>query len=107
MRARIVIGVVAVLCLFPLVAGAKKKQHGEAVTACQQRIAEQIKADHPPSQGSSFDGQVQRDKNGENAITIRGTGRVRTAKNKNRAFSYSCVYNHRNGKLSKVKYGIH
>jgi hypothetical protein len=100
------LAIVAVLCLSPAVAAAKKK-HGEAVTACQQRIAEKIKADHPPSQGSSFDGQVQRDKNGENAVTIRGSGRVRTAKNKNRGFSYSCVYNHRNGKLSKVKYSIH
>lgn len=106
MRAGIVVGVVAVLCLCPLVADAKKK-HGEAVTACQRQVADRIKADHPPSQGSSFDGQVQRDKNGENAVTIRGSGRVRTAKNKNRGFSYSCVYNHRNGKLSKVKYSIH
>jgi hypothetical protein len=99
------IAVVAVLGLMPSLAAAKKN-HGEGVTACQARIAERIQADHPPSRGSSFDKHVERETLGDNALTIRGAGTVHTAKGKNRSFAYSCVYNHRSGKLSKVKYSI-
>ncbi len=89
----------------PAKAGAKHK-HGDGVSQCQQRIANTIRADHPPSRGTSFESDVQRSKWGNNAVTISGRGHLRTAKGKKRAFSYSCVYNHSNGKLSKVKYRI-
>lgn len=105
-RPAVAIVVVAVLGLSPSMAAAKKKHHGEGVQACQSRIAERIQADHPPSRGSSFDKNVEREKQGENALAIRGSGKVHTAKGKNRSFAYSCVYNHRSGKLTKVKYSI-
>ena len=96
---------VTVVCLLPANGWAKSK-HSGGVSACQHRVAERIQSDHPPSRGSKFDSDVDRTKLGDNAVTISGRGWVRTAKNKKRSFSYSCVYNHRNGKLSKVRYSI-
>lgn len=99
------VALATVLCLLPA-RGTAKHKHSGGVSGCQQRVADKIRADHQPSRGSSFDSDVQRSKLGNNAVTIGGRGRVRTAKGKKRSFSYSCVYNHRTGKLSKVKYTI-
>lgn len=96
---------VSSLCLLQAKAYAKHK-HGDGVSQCQQGIANRIRADHPPSRGTSFDSDVQRSKWGNNAVTISGRGHLRTEKGKKRSFSYSCIYNHSNGKLSKVKYRI-
>ncbi len=93
------------LTLFPAPSDAKHKGRG-GVSECQQRIANKISADHPPSRGVSFDSDAQRSSAGKNAVTISGWGRVRTAKNKRRGFSYRCVYNTSSGKLSKVNYSI-
>jgi hypothetical protein len=93
------------LCFLPAIGSAKHK-HNAGVSECQQRVADRIRKDHPPSRGSSFASDVERTKLGDNAVTISGRGFVRTAKGKNRRFTYSCVYNHRSGKLSKVKYNI-
>ena len=96
---------IAAACLLPAGASAKKKHHS-GVHECQHRIADRIGDAHPESRGSSFSSDVQRNALGNNAVTISGRGHVRTAKNKKKGFSYSCVYNVRSGKLSKVKYKI-
>jgi hypothetical protein len=105
MRIALCLAVTVVLFLAPAGAGAKRKHQG-GVRECQQRVADKIQSDHPPSRGSWFDSDVERTPLGNNAVTISGRGRVKTAKGKKRGFSYSCVYNHRSGKLSKVKYLI-
>jgi hypothetical protein len=74
---------------------------------CKGLVADKIKADHPQSRGASFDSNsVERRRINENAVAITGRGTVRTAKGGKRAFTYSCVYNERNRRLSKVQYRI-
>ena len=95
----------ASLCLLPASARAKHR-HRAGVSHCQQRVAAQIRAAHPSSRGSSFNSDVQRTPYGNNAVTISGSGYVRTSKGRNRGFTYSCVYNQRSAQLSRVKYSI-
>jgi hypothetical protein len=81
--------------------------HGAGSTSCQSRVADKISADHPPSRGSSFDSStIERRRINDNTIAISGRGKVKTAKGPYRGFTYSCLYNERSGKLSKVQYRI-
>jgi hypothetical protein len=81
--------------------------HGAGSTSCQSRVADKISADHPPSRGSSFDSStIERRRVNQNTLAISGRGKVKTAKGAYRGFTYSCLYNERSGKLSKVQYRI-
>lgn len=97
---------VAALGVRPARASAKQHHHHGGVRQCQQRVADKISAERSRSRGSSFESSVQRTPYGSNAVTISGRGHVRTAQGKTRSFTYSCVYNLRNGNLSKVRYSI-
>jgi hypothetical protein len=90
------------LCL-PAAGYAKQKSHG-AVTQCQLRVADRIRAGYSPSRSLSFNRDVQWSARGKHGVTISGSGRVHMTKHKKRGFSYSCVYNR--GTVSKVKYSI-
>ena len=73
---------------------------------CQSRVADRILNDHPQSRGSTFDKDVDKRQQGNQAILVSGRGRVRTKSGDYRHFTYSCVYNTRTERLSNVKYDI-
>jgi hypothetical protein len=96
------------VALLLLPARSDAKHHdGGAVYECQELVASRISADHPPSRGTAFDGNVWHSRYGNNAERISGQARVRTARGWNRRVTYSCLYNRRNGRVSAIRYDIH
>ena len=73
---------------------------------CQSRVADRILNDHPQSRGSTFDKDVDKRQQGNEAILVSGRGRVRTKSGDYRPFTYSCVYNTCTERLSNVQYDI-
>ena len=100
-------GVLCVACVLVPASSEAKHHGGDAVHECQALVANRISADHPPSRGTAFDGNVWQSQYGHNAERISGQARVRTARGWNRRVTYSCLYNRRNGRVSGVRYDIH
>jgi hypothetical protein len=102
-----VVGQIAAVVAALVLTSACATMGGGGSGDCKGLVADKIKADHPQSRGASFDsGSVERRRINNNAVAITGRGTVRTAKGGKRGFTYSCVYNERNGRLSKVQYSV-